>query len=190
MPLTSARRYARGRGNSRWHRVRSGVQFQGHEGRAGHVSLHYWCGVTGFDSYDNDRLWTVDELPPGEAACGTCVGRALGAKQDEAPADLPPLVFDPRWQTPPKWCPGSRSSRLWSHVAASVGRCLVCGEYAAVRAMGGPYDPRTALVAHFPGPEMVAPCPFDAWMRLTVRDGQVACACGWPYVLERAAVAG
>ena len=183
MPLNSARRYARGRSNSRWHRIRAGMQWP-----SGRVSLQYWCGQQVSDSPDGDQLWTVDELPESELACGTCVGRALGAGQDDVPADLPPLRFDPRWQTPPRHCPGSRSERLWVQVSASVGRCLACGEFVGIRAMGGGgYNyGYFGAVQHDPGPGLVAPCPFHAWHRLVRRGEDVACACGWPYQLERA----
>jgi hypothetical protein len=176
MPLTAARRYARGKANSRWHRPRSGVQWPD-----GRISLHYWCGQTVSDAPGRDSLWNVDEISDGAPACGTCVGRALGAKQDEIPVGLPPLRFDPRWITPPRTCPGSRSHTLWVEFGR-VGRCLVCQEFVGIRAIGRGYNAWGAgPVFHEPGPGLVEPCPFHAWNRMK-RYGDIAsCACGWPY---------
>lgn len=182
LPINSARRYVRGAGNSRWHRVRSGAQYP-----TGRVVLNYWCGPGAHDGPDLDRLLYADELPPLEPACGTCVGRALGAGQDAVPADLPPLRFDPRWLQPPAKCPGSRSRTLWAPIpngGHNVGRCLVCADVLAVRVVGRGYDAYGAgPVFHPPGRGLVGPCPFDAWNRLTVKGDRVGCACGWPYEL-------
>lgn len=179
MPLTAARRYARGRLNSRWHRIRSGMQWP-----TGRISLSYWCGVQGSDSPSADGLWTADDLPAGESACGTCVGRALGAHQDEAPVGLPPLRFDPRWQVPPKFCPGSRDRDMWTSLGRSnsAGICLACGDAVAIRVVGRGYDAWGAgPIFHAPGEGLVEPCPFHAWQRLRLRGDRVACGCGWPY---------
>jgi hypothetical protein len=151
------------------------------------VSINYWCGPGTSDGPGIDRLLYVDELPPSEPACGTCVGRALGAGQDEVPPDLPPLRFDPRWLKPPATCPGSRSRTLWEPLPNAhwnVGRCLVCGDIVGVRVVGTGYNAWGAgPINHPPGRALAGPCPFDAWNRLSLRNGQVACACGWPYEL-------
>jgi hypothetical protein len=182
LPINAARRYVRGPRNSRWHRPRSGSMYP-----AGYVCLDLWCGQGMRDSPELDQLLYVDELPPDQPACGTCVGRALGAGQDDVPADLPPLRFDPRWITPPSNCPGSRSRTMWEPLPNAhwnVGRCLVCGDVVSVRAVGRGYDAWGAgPVYHAPGAGLVGPCPFHAWNRLVAKDGQVVCGCGWPYEL-------
>jgi hypothetical protein len=179
MPLLAAPRYVRGPSNSRWHRNRSGMQWP-----TGRITIHFWCGPSGHTSPQRDVLHFVDNIPAGEPACGTCVGRALGAGQDEVPADLPPLRFDPRWLAPPRFCPGSRSRELWQPVgsaAHSVGQCLVCGELVAIRAIGRGYNAWGAgPVHHTPGGGLVEPCPFHAWQRIVARDGRAVCDCGWP----------
>ena len=180
MPLTRARRYVRGPGNSRWHRVRSGYQWS-----TGRVTLNYWCGPFAQDAPGRNSLQYRDRLPAGEPACGTCVGRALGAKQDEQPADLPPLVFSPLWVKPPAICPGSRSRTLWTEIEeahGSVGRCLACGDLVSIRTIGRGYNAWGAgPVYHAPGRGLIDPCPFHAWNRLIERVGGAGCACGWPY---------
>ena len=183
LPLTEARRYARGRGNSRWHRLRSGVLYGADHQFAwcpdGRVVVHYWCGSSAHDGPGKGALWYVDDLPTSEPACGTCVGRALGAKQDETPPPLPPLLFSPRWQRPPVKCPGSGSRTLWAgDERARVGSCLACGETVPIRAKPFP-SWGAGPEAHLPGVGLVDPCPFHAWLRLTAVDGGAACACGW-----------
>lgn len=178
-PLTSAARYLRGPGNSRWHRIRCGVRYP-----TGSTNYTFWCGPGASESDNAGPLWLVDDLPADEPACGTCVGRALGAGQDKAPADLPPLRFDPRWQAPPRFCPGSRSRTLWEPVEGahgSVGRCLACDQIVAVRVVGRGYNAWGAgPIFHAPGGRLIEPCPFHAWMRVVEDDGRARCACGWP----------
>jgi len=184
MPLTRARRYLRGPGNSRWHRVRSGRQWPD-----GRVSLDYWCGPFATDGPGVDKMLYRDAVPSDDPVCGTCVGRALGAGQDEAPTDLPNLVFSPRWQEPPRYCPGSRSRTLWTPVSGhNVGRCLACDDLVAIRAIGRGYNAwGGGPVIHVPGANLVDPCPFHAWRRIVARDGRPVCGCGWPYHRERVA---
>lgn len=177
-PLTEAPRYARTRGQSRWHRIRSGMQWEG-----GSRSYNLWCGTSVSDrNVKAGPPLLVDDLPAGDEVCGTCAGRALGAGQDETPPGLPPLRFDPRWINPPSVCPGSGDSGLWVSVPDSwnVVRCLVCGLLVSGRASGGAYNPRWGAVKHAPGGGLVQPCPFHAWNYLRRRDGeQVGCGCGW-----------
>jgi hypothetical protein len=58
-----------------------------------------------------------------------------------------------------------------------VGRCLVCGTYEPIRAMGGPYNGRAALVQHPPGPDLVPPCPFHRWKHLVAVGDTALCSC-------------
>jgi hypothetical protein len=185
MPITAALRYVRGPGNSRWHRPRSGYQHPN-----GRVCVNFWCGPYGSDGPGIDRLLYVDEVPAGEPVCGTCVGRALGAGQDEVPPPLPKLRFDPRWVTPPARCPGSRSRTLWVAIPGghhNIGRCLACDLIVPIRVVGRGYNAwGGGPTNHTPGPGLIEPCPFHAWNRVDVRDGVVGCACGWPPVPDEA----
>lgn len=184
-PLAEAPRYVRGRGNSRWHRVRSAVVYPPRHGAAEErTSYAYWCGQhvsNGGNGGKGGPLWLVDDVPPSEPVCGTCVGRALGAGQDETPAGLPPLLFSPRWRTPPSVCPGSRSRTLWIEVSRNCGQCLVCGDITPIRVIGSGYNAWGAgPTNHAPGDALVEPCPFHAWSQLVERGGAAVCGCGWP----------
>lgn len=182
-PLNEAPRYARGRGNSRWHRVRCAVTYPPSYGRDTDWTVYtYWCGPGASSNDKTGPLWHVDDLPPGEPVCGTCVGRALGAGQDDVPAGLPPLVFSPRWRTPPTKCPGSRSRTLWTELPGRrCGQCLVCGDITPIRVVGHGYNAWGAgPTNHAPGSALVDPCPFHAWSQLGQRDGRAVCGCGWP----------
>jgi hypothetical protein len=182
-PLTEAPRYVRGRGNSRWHRVRSATAYPPCETGSGWTAYAYWCGQHVTDGGKSGPLWLVDDVPPAEPVCGTCVGRALGAGQDDVPAGLPPLLFSPRWRTPPTVCPGSNKQNLVHPLdqRCRVGRCLVCGEHDRIFALGRGYNASGyGLVRHAPGSALVEPCPFHAWSTLVERDGRAACSCGWP----------
>lgn len=163
-PATTAPRYVRTAGMSRWHRVRSGVHYETR------TAWHLWCGqqTTTADAVGRDEP-PVDGLP----VCGSCEGRALGAGQDDNPGPVD-LVFEPRWLTPPSLCPGARYG-LFEDLRNRVGRCLACGEMYPLRAAGGPYNPRTAITRHKPGPGLVAPCPFHAWNHMALVDGQAGC---------------
>jgi hypothetical protein len=177
LPLNSGPRYVRGPGNSRWHRARAGVR------RPARTSWILWCGPFISDRPDAPA-WQVDEVPAGHKVCGTCVGRALGAGQDDAPAGMPELVFEPRWLAPPRWCPGSRSHNLIGAppqpAQGSVGVCLACGDLVAVRAMGPRWSPTAALIQHPPGTGLLAGCPFHGWQYIGLRrSGQAGCSCGW-----------
>lgn len=166
-PLTTGPRYVRTPGMSRWHRPRHGVRYP----RG--VSYGLWCGQA---ARDDGRLLTADQPPAGDAVCGTCEGRAIGAGQDTQPDGRPPLLFSPARLVPPKKCPGSRT--VWcEELAWNVGRCLACGAICPMRSSGGPYNPRWGLTTHPPGPDLVAGCPFHAWRELGVQDGRVSCRC-------------
>ncbi|MEU0078633.1 hypothetical protein ABZY58_12105 [Micromonospora tulbaghiae] len=177
VPLNSGPRYVRGPASSRWHRVRAGVQ------RTDRTTWDLWCGP--FMQQRDDRpIRTADHLDPGEQVCGTCVGRALGAGQDDVPAGMPGLVFSPRWLNPPKLCPGSGSEQLIgprpesSH--RSVGVCLACGDLVGVRCMGRRYDTRVGLTSHEPGAGLLPACPFHSWQYVVLRpSGRAGCTCGW-----------
>lgn len=183
-PVMEAKRYVRGPNNSRWHRVRSAVFYPQYN----RICYSFWCGPSGSDPKDGGVLFFQDETPQFDDTCGTCVGRALGAKQDDLPLGLPPLRFDPRWQKAPPTCPGSNSRTLWTPVgySGSAGLCLVCGDTLAIRCVGkGYYAYGAGPVRHKPGPHLADPCPFHAWQRLDMRDGKVRCMCGWPQDLGR-----
>lgn len=170
-PLYEAPRYMRTRGMGRWHRPRYGVQ------RRDRTALHMWCG------YSWIRLGealATDAVPEAEPVCGTCEGRALGAGQDDTPAGMPRLAFEPRWLTPPVECPGSGPrADVYEELGRNVGRCLACGELVSLRAANWPgygYGP----VRHQPGPALLSGCPFHAWNRIGRRaDASVGCRCGW-----------
>lgn len=177
VPLTAGPRYVRGPGNSRWHRVRAGVR------RPSRTTWTLWCGPYLSERADVEAL-QVDEVPADELVCGTCVGRALGAGQDDVPAGMPDLVFSPRWLSAPKWCPGSRRYDLIGEPSVpahgSIGLCLACGDLVAVRSMGSRWCPTYGLVQHPPGVGLLDGCPFHAWQYVGLRpSGQAGCSCGW-----------
>ena len=161
-------RYMRGAAQSRWHRVRSGVRWSDDT-----VSWTLWCGQV--VSRGSNRL-TADRMADDLPVCGTCEGRACGAGQDDWPLEGPGLLFSPRRLTAPKHCPGSRKE-AYEALSLSAGRCLVCGSVESVRAMGGPYNGRVAMIQHSPGAELVPGCPFHAWRELRIVDGSVVCGC-------------
>lgn len=166
--LTEGPRFVRTRGMSRWHRVRSGVRYGD-----GRTVYSLWC--TG--AVQGDFLST-DDAPAEDLVCGLCDGKAVGAGQEpDGPAGRT-LVFQPRHITPPKNCPASRSSLYEELSGGRVGRCLACGDHQPLRAMGGPYNPRYAIVQHPTGAGLVQPCPFHRWRQLTARNGRVLCDCG------------
>jgi hypothetical protein len=174
-------RYVRTRDMGRWHRVRSGVRYE----RWGHTSWSLWCGQHASQGGKRGDCLAAGAPLDGAPVCGTCEGRALGAGQEVTPDGMPELVFSPRRLDPPPRCPGSRDERLWVPIPGGldVGRCLACGLIAAVRASGGPYNPRVGLVVHVPGPGLIPGCPFHGWAnvgRHESPDGPVAvCACGF-----------
>lgn len=190
-PIPKGPRYARTSAMGRWHRIRSGVRFE----RWGHTAWALWCGQHVSQGGRGGDCLTTSEPFDGAPVCGTCEGRAFGALQEAPPEGSRELVFSPRRLTPPAKCPGARSG-LWESVPGglNVAVCLACGVIAAVRASGGPYNPRTGLVTHAPGPGLVPGCPFHAWdnlARLETSDGPVArCGCGqdttWPGVVRDA----
>jgi hypothetical protein len=182
VPLTEAPRYVRGRGNSRWHRVRSATVYPPRDVGGGWTAYTYWCGQHVTDGGKSGPLWLVDDVPEHEPVCGTCVGRALGAGQDAVPAGLPPLLFSPRWQAPPIVCPGSRSRTLWTELPGHrCGQCMACGDITPIRVIGHGYNAWGAgPVNHPPGDGLVEPCPFHAWSTLHEHAGRAVCSCGWP----------
>ena len=169
-PIYEGPRYVRGPGNSRWHRPRSGIR------RPNWTTLHFWCG-SGYVHLD--KALTAMSVPEPEPVCGTCEGRALGAGQDDTPAGLPRLAFEPRWLVPPRICPGSRRS-LYVDLRQNVGRCLVCRDLVALRSSGGPYNGRYGPMRHMPGAGLFTPCPWHAWNLPARRaNGTVGCRCGY-----------
>lgn len=164
----------RTRGMSRWHRPRSGVRMPD-----GRTVYDLWCGYAVGGSDRAGTYLAAEELPPGEAVCGTCEGRAAGAGQIDSTGR--PLLFTPQGFTPPKHCPGSRRDLYTVQPGGRVGRCLACDGLQPIRAMGGPYAPRAALVQHEPTGALVDPCPFHRWRQPTRgADGLLQCTCGRP----------
>jgi hypothetical protein len=173
--LTEGPTLVRTRGMSRWHRPRSGCLYPGDR-----TVYSAWCGYGIGGSDRAGGILTAEEPPPGEPVCGTCEGRAAGAGQLASPTGRP-LRYDPRDITPPRYCPGSRRALYLELPGGRVGQCLACGNAEPIRAMGGPYDSRAALVQHEPGGNLVQPCPFHRW-RHPARgtDGHLYCTCGRP----------
>jgi hypothetical protein len=172
-PLGEGPRFVRTRGMSRWHRPRSGVRITGRD----RTVYGCWCGYSVGGSERAGAFLAVEEPPAGEPVCGTCEGRAAGAGQDDSPTGRL-LLFTPRHIDPPTTCPASRSSMYEELPGGRVGRCLACGDMQPLRAMGGPYNPRYAIVQHPTGQALVPACPFHRWRQLTARDGHVLCGCG------------
>ncbi|MEV7358176.1 hypothetical protein [Kitasatospora sp. NPDC091276] len=171
VPLADGPRYVRTERMTRWHRVRSGVRYG-----SGRTVYQLWCTGTVFD----DHFLSREDLPTGATVCGPCDGRAVGAGQEPNGPDGRVLVFTPRDLAPPAICPGSRSDRLSQAIPpGTVGQCLACLDLHPVRAMGGPYNPRAAIVQHPPGGGLPDPCPFHRWKYLEATpEGGLRCACG------------
>ncbi|MFE7954426.1 hypothetical protein [Streptomyces sp. NPDC057413] len=171
--LLEGPRFVRTRGMSRWHRPRSGVRYPER------TVFDLWCGYAVGGSDRASAYITADEPPAGEPVCATCEGRAAGAGQEQTSPTGRQLLFSPRHIDPPKTCPGSRSSDLFTELPGGrAGLCLACGDVQPLRAMGGPYNPRYAIVQHPTGRGLVPPCPFHRWRQLTARNGRALCACG------------
>lgn len=172
-PLTEGPRYVRTRGMNRWHRPRSGVHYPER------TVYELWCGYSVGGSEKAGAYTTADEPGPSELVCATCEGRAAGAGQEQTSPTGRQLVFSPRHLDPPKTCPGSRSSVLYAELPGGrAGECLACKDVHPIRAMGSPYDPRTAITQHPPGPGLIAPCPFHRWLTVTAVNGRAVCVCG------------
>ncbi|MGW6570069.1 hypothetical protein [Streptomyces sp. NPDC054975] len=159
---------------SRWHRPRSGTRYP-----RGRDCFTAWCGYS-IGSSDRAPALTTEEVPDGELVCATCEGRAIGAGQEEQNPAGRQLVFGPREQQRPKTCPGSRRALLAPLRGGTTARCLVCGDTHPVRAMGGPHNPRIAIIQHPPGDALVQPCPFHRWRQPTVTDNTIHSTCGRP----------
>ncbi|MDX3298614.1 hypothetical protein PV569_33675 [Streptomyces scabiei] len=167
--LAEGPRFLRNPAMGRWHRPRSGLRRDDDQ-----VTVYdLWCGS---HVYGHTALAT-DTVPRGDLVCATCDGRAVGSGQEpDGPAGRT-LTFQPRHLGPPRNCPGSRTAMYEELPGCRVGRCLVCGDHHSLRAMGGPYASRYAIVQHPPGPGLVKPCPFHRWRALTARGGRIYCPC-------------
>ncbi|WP_030267918.1 hypothetical protein [Streptomyces sp. NRRL B-24484] len=169
-PLAEGPRFVRTDRMARWHRIRSGV----HRGD-GRTVYTLWCGSFVRD----DDFLSREQLRDDDLVCGPCDGRAVGSGQEPVGPAGRRLVFTPRDLAPPRVCPGSRDAALTAvDAAGTVGRCLACSDLHPVRAMGGPYNPRAAIVQHAPGARLVAPCPFHRWKYLTPGPDGIRCSCG------------
>ncbi|URC17961.1 hypothetical protein QEN62_gp39 [Streptomyces phage AxeJC] len=174
-PLTDGPRYVRTGGMSRWHRPRSGVRMAD-----ARTIYSVWCGQHVGGSRAAQPLLTTESVTDGAPVCATCDGRAVGAGQEENGPAGRTLVFGPRSLTPPRWCPGSRRDLYEPLPGATTGRCLACSDSHPIRAMGGPYASRAAIVQHPPGERLFAPCPFHRWRHPALVDGRLRCVCGRP----------
>lgn len=165
--LTEGPAYILGRPSNRveqrWHRVRSGqiVTTVDDEKR---TIFTAWCG----NSHYATNVVAVDALPAGQLLCGTCEGRAKGHVGDDG------LIFSPNLLKPPRMCP---SKALYVQTGYNVGRCLACGQLAALRCTGGPYNPREIITSH-PPLKLVPPCGFHGWRSLVADGDSARCGCG------------
>lgn len=178
---------ARSRGMTRWHRVRSGVQFKG---TLDHLSYQFWCGQTGSGAATGG-VATRDTLPTdGLPICGPCEGKALGAGYNGTAAIISGetlLLFEPTSQTKfktPKVCPGSRDERLILEPDMisdpRVKKCGACGLHVPVGSgHSRGYDFRGPKLKDHAPLSLPSPCPFHAWDQLAIADdGTVSCSCG------------
>lgn len=181
LPLAEGPRYVRSAQQSRWHRVRDA-----HTQADGVIVYHQWCGQTVFDrtAVAYFPVLARDEILPDEPACGTCVGRAIGAGQDPAPDGMPELVFSPASAKVPSQCPGSRREDLYVQAQAANWRvvmCLACRLLVPGRASGSPYTPIWGPVRHAPGPNLIPPCPWHRWHQVVkVAPDLAGCRCQRP----------
>lgn len=173
-PLTEGPTFIRTRTMSRWHRPRTGVCY--HDSRRVYTA---WCGYTIGGLTRAGAFLAAETLAAGDPICATCDGRAAGAGQIDNPPGRT-LLFGPRGLTPPRHCPGSRTGLYTPLPGGTTGQCLPCGDTHPIRAMGGPYSGRVAIVQHDPGTALVEPCPFHRWRHLTATNGRVHCTCGRP----------
>lgn len=168
--LSHGPNFLRGRESEYWHRPRSGIAMRGDR-----IVWHYWCGV----SAHADTVIERSDPPQGEPVCGTCEGRAIGAGMVAGNSDHD-LKFTPRYQAPPKVCPGSGTDHagLWTRVAPRVGRCLVCGTWEPIRWRSSYDGGEEKLASHQPVRDLgPLRCDFHGWQQLVARDGVVVCAC-------------
>jgi hypothetical protein len=161
-PLTDGPAYVRSRNASRWHRPRSGCRWPD-----GRVIYNYWCG-------SNFGTLGIEEIPPGDALCGTCEGRF--AAQDPGST----WTFTPMSHLPPALCPASRSG-MWFPTGYRWGpfSCLVCGEPVKARSVSRYYS-GAAVSVHKPGPGLVEPCPKHGWYSIVRVGDQPVCRCQVP----------
>ncbi|MGK3093747.1 hypothetical protein ACG93S_28935 [Streptomyces sp. WAC01490] len=175
-PLTEGPRFVRTGGMSRWHRPRSGVLMAD-----ARTIYTVWCGQQAGGSSRARPLLTAEAVLDGLPVCATCDGRAVGAGQEEDGPAGRRLLFGPRTLTPPRWCPGSRTDLYESLPGGTTAQCLACRDAHPIRAMGGPYASRAAIVQHPPGEALFAPCAFHRWRHpVRIAEGRLACACGRP----------
>jgi hypothetical protein len=166
------------RGGTLWHRPRSGT-LSLREWDPGRIRTTWqlWCGTFSQDW----KAETTDVLPEGGVVCATCDGRARGAGQLPA-VDGPRTRFEPRYMRPPRICPGSGRSGLWSEHGARTGRCGVCGSVEPTRYSGGPYSGDVGLARHEPARDLLeVRCDLHGWRQLVLNPAGVAvCRCVVP----------
>ncbi|MEV4966687.1 hypothetical protein AB0886_09805 [Streptomyces sp. NPDC024062] len=174
-PLDEGPRYVRTGGMSRWHRPRSGVTLPD-----ARTIYAVWCGQQVGGLHRAAGMLTAETIPDGMPVCATCDGRAVGAGQEKDGPAGRTLLYGPRGLTPPRFCPASRTGLYEPLPGGTAARCIACQDVHPVRAMGGPYAPRVAIVQHPPGEALFTPCPFHRWRHPTITSGRLACMCGRP----------
>lgn len=146
------------RGRARyWHQPRSAYMRSDAEVERGLglfvVSL--WCGQARY-------LETLDfftSSPPADLRCGTCVGRATGARREGG------LIYSPRDVFAlPTWCPGEDADH-------DSELCIACGHRVRYHSRGYHYGP----ARHRPTPELerrCSPCPRHGWLHMRTTGGR------------------
>lgn len=163
------------RGATRWHRIRSGVQYPHFD----HPSYQAWCG----QAITPQGRPAATELPAdGRPLCGTCEGRAAGAGHPSPISTDVELVFSPDRLTAPRWCPGGAPYGPARHLAEAVAhrvvRCGACGELVPEkRYRCHDYGSGVQAAQHPPGAGLVPGCPLHAWRHLVRTAEGVACQC-------------
>lgn len=82
VPIKMALPFYKSKAGQYIHRVRSGHThvWKDWPDRPGHISLTFWCGMSGF--LDKGELFA--EPPDRAVFCATCEGKAIGAGMDGA----------------------------------------------------------------------------------------------------------
>lgn len=177
LPVLRGPRLVRGSRSGRWHRPRSAIHFISQ----GRTSFQLWCG----QHASSTDVITGTEVPDGDPLCGTCEGRAIGAGHPPIGVELlAALVFEPasRFRRPAV-CPAA-SMFISDQLARSVPwrasfPCPACEDHTKLRGAGGWSNPHVKIAGHPPVGQLVDPCPFHGWDRLTMRPDHVraVCAC-------------
>lgn len=119
----------------------------------------------------------VDEITDGAPVCATCVGRAHGAGVSTGVLSVihsGGLLFSPRGTiTRPATCPASGFTALDERMMR--GRCNACGFEGRIKGGSRGYSWSPLRIEAHESVELVAPCPFHLWDRIS---GEGTCRCG------------